>query len=236
MFEELLKRRIPAHIRLRLRALLEDTCERGLDSYVHPSVHLLGGANIKIGSNSCISEQTWFNVNRRQPGAVAISIGNHCFVGRRNFFSSGKSIFISDYVLTANDCRFICSTHITDDPLVPYIMSGTTTTDEIRVGCNCFFGTGAVVLGNVHIGHGSVVGASALVTGNVPPFSVVVGNPAVVLKRYSFLRKQWLMVERVQQSDLLSNPDEEEYLAMLMNRNPYVDLPLIAAGRDLGNL
>jgi len=43
-------------------------------------------------------------------------------------------------------------------------------------------GTGAVILPRIKIGEGSIVGAGAVVVKNVPPYSVVVGNPAQVLK------------------------------------------------------
>lgn len=204
--------------------------------YLHSSVQMLGASNVAIGDNSCVSEQTWLNVNHRNQGEIAIQIANNCFIGRRNFFSSGKKIEIGSYVLTTIDCKFVCSSHITDNPLVPYIASGTTSDETIRVGANCFFGAGAMVLGNVSIGHGSVIGANCLVIGDVPPFSIVVGSPAKILRRYSFSRQSWIDIDAVTEDDLENNPNEADYLDMLMKSHPLISMPLIAAGSDLGDL
>jgi acetyltransferase-like isoleucine patch superfamily enzyme len=54
--------------------------------------------------------------------------------------------------------------------------------DEIVIGANVFVGAGAYVLAGARIGDNSVVGAGAVVTGEVPPDSVVAGNPARVVR------------------------------------------------------
>lgn len=59
---------------------------KGKRSYIHPSVQILGLANVNVGSNSVISQDTWLNVNHRNESKIAIHIGNNCFIGRRNFF------------------------------------------------------------------------------------------------------------------------------------------------------
>lgn len=55
----------------------------------------------------------------------------------------------------------------------------------ITIGDNVWIGGNAIVLSGVCIGEGSVVGAGAVVTSDVPPFTLVVGNPARVMRRLS---------------------------------------------------
>ncbi len=50
------------------------------------------------------------------------------------------------------------------------------------IGSNCFIGVGAIILPGVTIGDGSIVGAGSVVTHDVPPSSLVAGNPAKVLR------------------------------------------------------
>lgn len=51
-----------------------------------------------------------------------------------------------------------------------------------RVGRRCFIGARAVILPGVTIGDGSIVAAGSVVTKDVPPASIVAGNPAIVMR------------------------------------------------------
>lgn len=208
----------------------------GLGSFIHKSVHILGKEYICIGSNTCLSEGTWLNVNYRKAGEFAINIGNNCFIGKENFFTSGKLISVGDYVLTTKGCRFIGSSHNIDNPEVPYLLTGTTSVHEIKIGVNCFLGVGVTVLGNISIGHGSVIGSNSLVLQDIPPFSLAVGNPARVLKRYSFGQKKWVGLNELTVSDETEMPTENEYLSLLMSKFQRPEMPWIAAGKSMGNL
>ena len=92
------------------------------------------------------------------------------------------------------------------------------------------------MLGNVKIGHGSIIGAESLVLQDVPPFSIAVGNPAIVIKRYSFSKKAWLLVSDMSSDDEVGMPNEQEYLEQLKTKFPIVNLPWIAAGKSMGDL
>ena len=208
----------------------------GKRSYIHSTVQILGRSNVAIGDNTCIGESSWLNVNHRNENEISIDIGSNCFIGRGNFFSSGNKINIGDYCLTTIGCKFICSTHYINDPLLPYITTGTTFDQSISVGPNCFFGSGATVLGNVTIGHGSVIGANAVVLQDIPSFSIVVGNPAKVIRRYSFSRQCWCDVTSIAEDDIFEYPDEQTYLQILRNKHSTVAMPWIAVGSDLGNI
>src|SRR5258706_11462684 len=91
--KQFLERCIPARLRSAIRArpaiLIAES-----SVYLHRSVQILGIGNVAIGGNTCVSADTWLNVNHRNEGEIAIQIGENCFIGRRNFFSSGKKIEI----------------------------------------------------------------------------------------------------------------------------------------------
>jgi acetyltransferase-like isoleucine patch superfamily enzyme len=208
----------------------------GTGSYVHNKVHILGLSNVKIGKNSCISEGCWLNVNHRETKEPAIIIGNNCFIGKNNFFSSGSVIFVGDYTLTTIDCKLIGSSHIISDPFIPYIVAGTTNESSIRIGVNCFLGASVMVIGDVRIGHGSIIGAGAQVISDIPSFSIVVGVPARVIKRFSFLRNDWVSVNEITEEDINAFPDEITYLSKIQENYQHINLPWIAAAADLGNV
>lgn len=53
---------------------------------------------------------------------------------------------------------------------------------RVNIGNDVWIGHGAIVLGSRSIGHGAVVGAGAVVTRDVPPYAIVVGNPARIVR------------------------------------------------------
>jgi serine acetyltransferase len=52
----------------------------------------------------------------------------------------------------------------------------------VKIGSYVFIGYGAIILPNVTIGNGSLVGAGSVVTKDIPPFTVAVGNPAKIIR------------------------------------------------------
>ncbi len=62
---------------------------------------------------------------------------------------------------------------------------------ETIIGNNCFVGTGAKIMAGVHMGDNVIVGANAVVTKDVPAYSIVAGVPAKVIKKYNFETKKW---------------------------------------------
>lgn len=63
---------------------------------------------------------------------------------------------------------------------------------EVKIANNVWIGGNAVILPGVVIGEHCVVGAGAVVTKDVPPFSVVVGNPAKVVKKWDSAQQKWV--------------------------------------------
>lgn len=208
----------------------------GHGTYIAPSVNVLGWRNTHIGKNSVICEQTCINVNNRSDEGIKISIGDNCFIGRRNFFNNGKDIILKDYCMTGLDCHFNGSNHIFADPFKPYIATGISDDCRIILGVNCWLGTDVTVIGNVSIGHGSVVGAGALVTKSIPPFSVAIGNPARVVKRFDMTSKTWIEASDFTPEMEILLPTEDSYLKDLRLNQPRLRMPIAAAGKNRGDL
>ncbi len=53
---------------------------------------------------------------------------------------------------------------------------------QVIIGHDVWIGMGATIMGGVKIGNGAIIGANAVVTRNVPPYAIVAGNPARVIK------------------------------------------------------
>ncbi len=203
----------------------------GKKTYIDKSVHIIGLKNIRIGSNNIISDDTWLNVNDRTDGKIGIEIGNNCYIGKRNFFSSSAKITLKDYFMSGINCSLLGSDHLIDEPLKPYIHTGTTNDTSIYIGTNVWFGANVTVIGDVKIGHGSIIGANSLVLKDIPPFSIAVGNPAKVIKRYDFDNKKWTT-----EFENLTNFMSEDQYKVELKQYDGNSLPLLASGKNFGDL
>lgn len=132
------------------------------------------GCNCYIGKYSIIkadySDKSYFKVGSN------FGCGEFCFFGCAGGIEIGNDVMIGQSV------RFHAQNHIITSTDV--IMSKQGTTQKgIKVGNDCWIGSGSVILDGITIGSGSVIGANAVVTKNIPPYSVVGGVPAKVIKR-----------------------------------------------------
>ena len=88
-------------------------------------------------------------------------------------------VIIGDRVQIASDVGIYSATHETSvlsrRKMVEY-------GHPIRIGDDCWIGGGVVILPGVTIGEGCTIGAGSVVTRDIPPFSVAVGNPCKVIK------------------------------------------------------
>jgi acetyltransferase-like isoleucine patch superfamily enzyme len=224
--------------RFKNKNITDSTSRRniGKNSYVDPSVQVIGWNNVRIGENSIISEDTWINVNYRGEENVSVIIGNNSFIGRRNFFTSGDLIKIGDYCLTGVDCKFLGSGHIYNSPFIPYITSGTTEDGLIEIGSNCWVGANVTILKNVKIGYGSIIGASTVVNRDIPPFSVIVGNPYRILKRFDMQSQTWVSTQEYPVDGDQYLPSEFEYLEILNKTKFNMKDLWIASSKAFGDI
>jgi acetyltransferase-like isoleucine patch superfamily enzyme len=156
------------------------------------NVQILGMANVDIGTGSCIGDNAWLNVCQRDK-EKRIKIGRCVLVGRGSMISAGGFLEIGDYCLFAPRVFVADADHVYSNIMRPYIDQGATS-GRVVVEENCWLGVNVAVSGNVVIGRGSVVGASAVVTRDVPPFSVVVGAPARIIQLFDFEVGGWVKI------------------------------------------
>jgi len=208
----------------------------GKNSYIDATVNVLGWSHVSIGDNTLIGEQSWFNVNGREDDFNHIKIGDYCYIGRRNLLSSSRELIIKDFVMTNNECKFLGSNHIFKNPMLPYITTGTTNNDIQKIGANTWIGAGTIVLGAITIGHGSIIGAGSVVTKNIPPFSIAVGNPCKVIKRYDFDKEEWIKMNNFNTNMEKKMPLENEYIKELKSNSEKIEMPLMAATSKYGDL
>ncbi len=168
---------------------------------VNPFVHRRGrGARIRrrvrldvlpfqpfsLGAGSTVEDFSVIN-----NGVGPVRIGDHSRVGIGNVLIG--PVTIGNQVILAQNVVISGLNHGYEDVTRP-IRQQPVSTREIVVEDECWIGANAVLTAGVRIGRHSVVAAGSVVTKDVPPYCVVGGNPARLLKRYDAERRGWLPV------------------------------------------
>ncbi|MBD0314767.1 MAG: acyltransferase [Microcoleus sp. T3-bin5] len=112
-------------------------------------------------------------------------IGNSCHIVVCNRIQIGKSVMIADRCYISDNLHEYedVSRSIAENPMrVP---------GEVRIGDHSWIGENVCIYGNVTIGKHCVVGANSVVMQDLPDYSVAVGMPAQIVKRYDFSEKRW---------------------------------------------
>ena len=111
-------------------------------------------------------------------------IGNSVYIGEDiiiidDLGDTQFNLSIGDRASISPRVTFVLHTQPNESRIVPYVNSHK---GSITVDSDAWIGTGAVILPNVTIGEGAVVGANSVVTKNVAPYTVVGGVPAHKIK------------------------------------------------------
>lgn len=131
----------------------------------------------EIGDGVFIGEQAF--IQGRFDGRCVI--GDHTWIGPQSYFDA-RDLIIEEYVGWGPGAKVLGSTHTGTPVDVPVIQTDLEI-KPVRIGAWADIGVNAVVLPGVTIGRGAIVGAGAVVTADVEPFSIVAGVPARFVRR-----------------------------------------------------
>ncbi|KXU84237.1 transferase [Paraburkholderia monticola] len=111
-------------------------------------------------------------------GGVDISVGRNVFVNQNCTFYDLGGLAIADDVMIGPNVSLITSGH----PIEPFQRHTGVTASPIVIERNVWIAAGATIIGGVTVGENSVVAAGSVVTTDVPPNTLVGGNPARVIR------------------------------------------------------
>ena len=126
----------------------------------------------KCGKNVNIEKGAVFNHN--------LEIGDNSGIGINAILSGSGGIFIGDNVMMGMDVMIITEDH--EHGIDKPITEQGSIKASVVIGDDVWIGSRVIILKGVKIGQSSIIGAGAVVTKDIPPFSVAGGNPARVLK------------------------------------------------------
>lgn len=150
---------------------------------------LVGGKYISIGKNSSIQRGcylTAWDQYKDQRFLPEIVIGNNVNIGAFNHITAINKIVIGDGCLTGKWVTITDNSHGDAHSKDCFEKMPSerelTSKGEVIIKNNVWIGDKATILPGVTVGENCVIGANSVVTNDVPPFSVVVGNPAKVIR------------------------------------------------------
>lgn len=168
----------------------------GKDVYIEPGVVINRPRFVQVGNYVRIKRNSSINLHPKDKKSkeILLFIGDHVIISESCFISACNRIVIEENVGISPNVMIIDNSRKPGDVIRPSkeqkIEVGT-----VQIGADSWIAYGACILPNVTIGRHCIIGALSVVNRDVPPYSVAVGSPARVVKRYDFERKEWVKVD-----------------------------------------
>ncbi len=175
----------------------------GYAKYLKRKMHckgtILPNGFIEIESGECIHVGENFQPrkgvslcamkNRRHNYNTEIRIGDNVFLNYRTCIWATDRITIGNNVMVGPDVFITDNSHGRNDTFeelnIPPKLREHFSKGPIVIEDNVWLGAKTCVLGGVTIGKGSIIGATSVVTKDIPPYSIAAGNPAKVVKTFT---------------------------------------------------
>ncbi len=146
-----------------------------IDSFCTVVGHSGSNVAVRVGDNAHL----WPHV-MLDSAQGSISIGSNVSIGSFTEIYGHGGCIIGDDRQIAGHCYIISTNHAFDDPDTPIRLQGSVSKGVVLED-DCWLGHAVTILDGVTVGRGSVIGACSVVTRNIPPFCIAVGNPARVV-------------------------------------------------------
>ena len=139
---------------------------------------------IFIDHDVTISNRVWLNAHDlSEKNNHSLFIGKGSYISRDVHINAYKSVTIENYVLIGEGVYIGDTDHKSSEKSdIPIIKQGWECKEPVCLKEGCYISKNAIILPGVTIGKNAVVGPNAVVTMNVPDYSLVWGNPARIIK------------------------------------------------------
>jgi len=145
---------------------------------------IIGNGRIVVGDDFRVGTRNTWVVGFKVSEGAELTIGNRVSINYQTVISVAKRVTIGDHVMIAGNAQIFDNI---SHPLSPArrLRYESFTLDEaapVTIGNNVWIGGGAIIMRGVTIGENSVIAAGSIVTRDVPPNTLVGGNPARILR------------------------------------------------------
>jgi len=148
-------------------------------SSIEDDVTIIGGNGVSLGEHVIIQRRT--TIEGAGYDVSMIQIGDYTNISKYCYLHGGGGIIIGKDVLIGPHCVINSTQHKFEDVSIIMRKQGTEL-KRIVIQDNVWLGANVTVTLGVTLGEGSIIGAGAVVTKDIPPYAVAVGVPAKVIK------------------------------------------------------
>jgi len=181
-------------LKYRVFTILMNPCfySIGKKSIIVPPFRFNNLSQVKVGDNVTIQSSCWIQVipNKLQQSPVII-IKDNVGIGMNATISGIKKIVIAEHTIFGRNVYISDHGHEYHDIKKPIAEQGIRKKSEVIIGRGVWLGQNAVILPGANIGDNSVIGANSVVSTRIPKYSVAVGAPASVIRRYNSQISIW---------------------------------------------
>ena len=168
--------------------------EYGRDVYIPPKAvisrpkYMAVGDSCRIGAHASI----YLHPLDKEHTGPSLIMGNGVFVGIRAVISVHYRVELRDNVLLGTNVFIADAHHQYEDITIPIRKAGMTKKSFVVIEEDAWIGSNSCIFRGVTVGKHSVVGANSVVNADVKPYSVVVGSPARLVRRYDTKLGKWI--------------------------------------------
>jgi acetyltransferase-like isoleucine patch superfamily enzyme len=147
-------------------------------AFTHYACRSTGG--VRVGNDTGLYHGTFFDLG---PDGEVI-VGDYCSLVGAIIATNGR-LMIGDYTFIAHEV-VIADNHWAAPAIdwagIDAPSMQRSATSNIEIGRNVWIGAQAIIIGNIRIGEGAIIGAGALVTQDVPAYTLCAGNPMRIVR------------------------------------------------------
>jgi acetyltransferase-like isoleucine patch superfamily enzyme len=165
----------------------------GKDVYIEPGVVINRPRFVHVGNQVRIKRNTSINLHPKdkKSNEILLFIGDNVIISESCFISACNRIVIEENVGISPNVMIIDNSRKIGDISRPS-KEQELKIGHVHIGADSWIAYGACIMPNVTIGKHCIIGALSVVNKDIPPYSVAVGAPAKVVKRFDFDRREWV--------------------------------------------
>mgnify|MGYP002626440395 CR=1 FL=1 len=176
------------------------------DLSIFPDARLGGVDSMQIGKGFTAGRGLWLEAvtdyavagQKFSPQLIVgdrVSVGEYVHIGCNHRIVIGDDVLMGSKIYITDHNHGVYRGNHADSPAIPPTDRRLTEGESVEIGARCWIGEFVTILPGVTIGEGSIIGSHSTVTHDIPANSIAVGSPAMVVKVWDELTKNWVKVK-----------------------------------------